>query len=618
MSDIPTIMATLPSLLPPTWAILQRQVMATLDAAVEPFASKYTRTDGELRWRDTLPGRDGLDDAYESFYNWPLLYLLGGEDHLLTRSIHHWNAINRQFARYGQVYREFERGYDWFHQGEGMLYFYFLCLAAPDLPSQRDRAARFAGLYLDEDDEAKNYDTRLKLVRAPHTGSGGPRWGFMDGEPSYDWSATMRPYGLPFHDIPDITDYDDLKDPELARRMGQAMADRLGIGDVPANLAITSLVTNAFCLTAEERYADWIIEYTEAWMERTAENGGLIPDTIGLSGKIGEDNNGKWYGGLYGWTWPHGFYNIGMAVTIAATNATVITGDTRYLNFARGQIDRLLELGEMRDNRLVVPHRHSDAGWFDYRPLDLHLPTTLWSLSHEPADWERLELLRSSSNEDWNEVRAQRNKHDDGHEAPWLNFLHDKNPTYPETMLRTMLGQISRRLELIRLDYTDLSEVDLHHWQRLNPVLTEGLIQLTLGGPAPVYNGGLLLTPLRYYDAGQRRPGLPSDVAALVHRTEKERVVVQLVNTSALAIRSVILQAGGLAEHRFTTVRYAERQSAYPGKAEQDAVEPLQLSERRLTINGKRFQVDLPPGHQITLEIGLQRLAQPPSYSQPW
>ena len=56
---------------------------------------------------------------------------------------------------------------------------------------------------------------------------------------------------------------------------------------------------------------------------------------------------------------------------------------------------------------------------------------------------------------------------------------------------------------------------------------TEALIQLTLGAPQLLYNGGLLLARLRYFDAQRRRPGLPPDVAALVETLEARRTVVQ-------------------------------------------------------------------------------------------
>src|SRR5574341_444188 len=132
-----TITATLPCLEPPAWAVLERRLFDALDASVSPYLGKYTRPDGSLIWRDRLPGRDGADDFYESFYNWPLQYLLGGGDELLALSRRQWESITRQLTALGLVHREYERGYDWFHQGESNLYFYFLCLADPRRPEHQ-------------------------------------------------------------------------------------------------------------------------------------------------------------------------------------------------------------------------------------------------------------------------------------------------------------------------------------------------------------------------------------------------------------------------------------------------------------------------------------------------
>ena len=104
-------------------------------------------------------------------------------------------------------------------------------------------------------------------------------------------------------------------------------------------------------------------------------------------------------------------------------------------------------------------------------------------------------------------------------------------------------------------DDTDPETWDVHHWQELNPVHTEALLQLTCGGPQIVYHGGLLHVRLRYYDAEAARPGLPPDVAALVDRIEGNRLRVQLVNTSPQHARRLVLQSGAFGEHRFTWAR---------------------------------------------------------------
>jgi len=296
-----TITATTPCWNPPAWAVLERKLIDVMNAAVYPFLEKYTQEDGTLIWRDTwYNSRDGADDFYESSYNWPLFYLLGGGDHLLTYGQRQWDAITRQLTKFGLVHKEYELGYDQFHQGESYIYFYFLCLADPTNPLNRERAQRFAGLYLNEDLEAPNYDPVHKIIRAPHNGSGGPRWGIMDGEPAYNWGPGMRVYGLPFHDLPGINHYDDLQDEAKARQMGEAMQQRMGQGDVAGNLIVTSLLANAYLLTGEAKYRDWIVDYVDAWMARAQQNGGLLPDNVGLSGQVGETLHGKWYGGLYG------------------------------------------------------------------------------------------------------------------------------------------------------------------------------------------------------------------------------------------------------------------------------------------------------------------------------
>ena len=84
----------------------------------------YVRADGSILWpthRD-FSGIDGLDDAYESFHNWSLFYLLDGSDHILEYSHCTWEGITRQFSCYElpMVVKEYEQGYDWMHQGEGI------------------------------------------------------------------------------------------------------------------------------------------------------------------------------------------------------------------------------------------------------------------------------------------------------------------------------------------------------------------------------------------------------------------------------------------------------------------------------------------------------------------
>lgn len=634
-----TIDATIPTS-PPAWAVLERQLFKVMDRSVHPFLERYTREDGTLIWRESFRGRDS-DDFYESFYNWPLLYLLGGGDHLLPLAVRQWDAVTRQLTDYGIVHKDYAQCVDQFHQGESDIYFYFLCLSDPARPEHVERGRRFAGFYLNEDPEALNYDAERKLIRAPLNGSGGPHRGFFDGAPSYGYSPGMARYGLPYEDVPGVRRCEDLKDPTLARRLGEAMQGRMGRGDVVANLSVTSLVTNAHMMTGEEKYQRWVIDYVDAWIERARGNGGLLPDNVGLSGQVGEYIDGKWYGGLYGWTWPHGFYNVCMAAIVAAADACLLTGDASYLDLPRAQMDRVMEQGVVRDLRacdmslpehwvgqflalgdrretFVVPYRYGDSGWFDHQPMSPIYPVSVWNLSMTPEDWERVEGLRRAEGYDWDLVFSFRTKEDAGHEQPYVRFLAGENPAYPEAILRASYGQVCRRLDQIREDREDLTRVNIHHWQQLNPVTTEALVQLTLEGPQIIYNGGLLMTRVRYFDAERKRPGLPPDVAALVEKLKADRTVLRLVNLSPFHTREVIVQAGAFGEHRFTDVRYDVRTSDHPGEVGSYAAPSVQCETRTVSAHDKRLRVRMPPATEIALGLGTERFVNRPSYDLPW
>jgi hypothetical protein len=629
-----TIQASVPAMNVPAWAVLQRRLFDELRAAAEIYLRKYTRDDGALIWRDTWNnGRDGVDDFYEAFLNWPLLYLLGGDDWFLEESQHEWDAITKQLEAMGAVRDEYELGYDQFHQSEHYTYFYFLCLADPANVKNIERAKRFADLYVEP--RFGNYDPAHRLIRAPHNGAGGPRWGFFDAEPHvYGWAPWMTPYGLPFDDVEGLSTLDDLRDDSKARRMGEVLHERYGKGDTAANLGVVSLIANAFVLTGDEKYRQWIEDYVGVWLQRAESNGGLIPDNAGLNGVVGEYLNGKWYGGLYGWQWPHGYYNIGMATIVAATGALLSTGDPRYVHLPRQVMDKVWSLGKTMpaqdvhgslahhfddqqhgvDEMFVVPYRHGDAGWFDWQPMSPIYPTALWNLTQTDEDWARIERIRLSEQYDWSRVMAHHNKEDSGHEQPWLRFLCGENDAYPEAILQASLSQVRRRMALIEHDHADLTQVNIHHWQQLNPVTTEALVQLTFGAPQPIYNGGLLVAPLRYFNGNSGRPGLPCDVAALVTQVSAGELTVQLVNVSTTEAREVILQAGSFGEHRFDAVAYNARLSEYPGRQTAYHAPDLDVAQHTETIDATRFKVALPAGCEITLKITMTRNVNAPSY----
>src|SRR5947209_8150210 len=175
-------------------------------------------------------------------------------------------------------------------------------------------------MYTGADPEAPNWDAERRMMRSPITGSKGPRF-----ENSWeDWAthrAILANYPPPFDDIPGVEGPRcDWNDDRVYGEVLQRLNARQMRGDVPLNLTATSLVTHAYLYTGEERFRQWVLEYLEAWEGRIARNDGLCPDNVGPSGEIGERMGGKWWGGYYGWQWPHGFMSIIQPLTIAAMN----------------------------------------------------------------------------------------------------------------------------------------------------------------------------------------------------------------------------------------------------------------------------------------------------------
>lgn len=587
---------------PPTWAILQRQLMDVMAHTARVFVDRYTRSDGTLIWRSEWPGMDGSDDGYESFHSFPLLYLLGGSSDLLDLARKEWDAVTWQFTEYGQVYREFDAYYDWMHHGESSILLYYLGLADPTSLKERQRAIRFAGFYTGEDPEARNYDTERRMIRSPITGSRGPRLK-MSAE---DWCThreILAGYPAPFEDIPGVegpvADWnDDRIFSEILRLMNQRMAK----GDVPLNLMATSLVTHAYLFMGEDRYREWVLDYVGAWRLRAEANGGIVPDNVGPRGHVGECLDGKWWGGYYGWRWPHGEKVLSEAVLVGASNAALVDGDVSHLDVIRAQLDALWALRKRVDDDWHLPTKHLDAGWSDYRPADPRLAILLWNVSMAEEDRARIERLGDSAS--WNRVLDTIGKGDQAHTLPWYQYITGRFPEYPERILQLDLDHVGRRMQAIRADDTDPATWDVHHWQDHNPVLCEGLVQTMLGCPQPVYHGGLLHAPIRYFDEETGRSGLPESVGALVESVDDARLVVTLANIDPVRSKRLVAQAGAFAEHLWEEAIEAGERGDEDGQ--------------RVTVDGPWLGVDLPPSGMIRLSLRMQRYARPPAYGFPW
>jgi len=581
---------------PPEWALWERFMLEGLYPAAIEYTRKYTRPDGTLIWREEWPGMDGSDDGYESFYNFPLYVALGGPMALDTLARHLWEGVTRQFTEYGQIYDEFDAGYDWMHHGESYTYLYFFGLTDPTNERFRELSLKFAEMYLGE--KWGNYDPEHKIIRSPLTGSKGPR--FVNT--AEDW-VTHRPilahYPLPYDDIPNIDNSLQWNDDDKFPYILEVINERMMRGDVPLNLASTSMIANAYMYTGEEKYKNWIESYVRAWMKRVEENGGFLPDNVGLTGKVGEYMNGNKWGGYYGWRWPHGLPNQMEATVIGGSNAYLVSGDSSYLELPYAVIQLVEDQAKMIDGQPHVPYRFDHRGWYDYWPMRPKYPTHLWYISRKESDWERAKRLTDPGQ--WNRTNYRKGKGDSENTAPWLGYLEGKNPNYPEEILKLNYEEVQRRLEALRNDTTTPDEQDVHHFFQHNPLILEGLVQLMLGAPNHIYHGGLLHASLRYFDPEQKRSGIPQHVAALVEGISTTGVSVKLVNLHPSKSIPVIIQGGMFGEHTIERVRQV-----------------INYPYQFWTVEDKYFQITLGPGTVCRLEIDLDRFSQTPGYAFPW
>jgi len=592
-----TLVITTP-MTPPAWALLERELLRANSEACERFAAKYLDERGYLLHTPRWGTLDGPDDAIETFYNWTLLHALGGSDavlHLLKKAYEghlkqymELRTTKTELARNGAYYKEFITQSDWFHTGEGMRGFMFLGLSDPADERFRARMRRFAGLYMNEDPEAPNYDPQHRIIRSLWTGSKGP---MLRKATTYDWVGDPVPGR--FHLLHSPAGRREMLDlPAFYSRMLAHCDEYLdSVGDHPLNLAATNLALNAYMLTHDKKYRDWVLEYVNAWKERIAANGGNIPTNIGLDGKIGGEYGGKWYKGTYGWNFTifdgeieqtahRNTFDSGAWPGFG--NAHLLTGDPAYIATLRRQLDNLYAQQKTVDGKVMIPHMYGDPRGHRYSGQESWYQ---WTTNLFPNRLTEI-YLWSGDRKDLERVPK----------TDWIAFLEGQQADYPEKALRAELAAIRATVEAMRRDPTT-PDTRLADWlMSFNPARTDALVKLTLGGYL-TGNIWTLHSRVRYFDPARRRSGLPDAVAALVEKLSAESVTLSLVNIDVVQPRTVLVQAGAYGEHQFAGAT---------------------LSGRAVALDAPYVAMRLEPGCGARLELRMKRYANQPTLARPW
>ena len=566
---------------PPEWALLERELIKAQSQACRQFFDRYFDERGYLLCVPRWGGDDGPDDAAENILNWTMLHALGGPDEVLEMYRTAWEGHLRQYteartvevplARDGMYYREFPVMFDWFHHGEWLSAFVLQGLSEPRNAGYLDRSRRYAGLYMNEDPLAQNYDPEHRIIRSMFNGSRGP---LLRKATALDWAG-------------DPIELDGRFKPGYGGRTFQEMLDHFKdytdvVGDHPLNLGATTLAFNAYALTGEPSYKEWMLEYVDAWVERTEANGGIIPTNIGLDGSIGGECDGKWYGGVYGWGFTVEVPQTGEKVNRAAFsravfgfgNALLMTGEQRYVDVWRQMLKTVNSSATKVNGRTLYPHMYGDQGWYDFKPerysegaREVHY----WSMDSQDLDL--------------------------GAADRWTAYLNGTDPAYPVDALRRDFSVLREKVEEMHRDDMTPDTRMSDDLNLINPVTVDALSQLMLGGLPPGRQGSPLHCRLRYFDPERRRAGVPADVGALVEGMTGDDTTLSLVNLSQVDARTVVVQGGAYAEHQLLSAT---------------------IGGQEINIGHPWFTVRLAAGSGATVTLRMERYANRPTLVHPW
>jgi hypothetical protein len=266
--------------------------------------------------------------------------------------------------------------------------------------------------------------------------------------------------------------------------------------------------------------------------------------------------------------------NLHHLVLTGFGNAVLLSGEQRYVDVWRKQIDAVNANARQIDGQTLYPRMHGDQGWYAFSPEKYsHGALAVYYWSMDPDDLARVPA------------------------SGWLDFLAGRNPGYPVEALKHDLETIRHKVAGQRADETTPDTRLADDPMKYNPATVATLVNLMLGGLHPGHQGSPLHCRVRYFDPLQRRAGLPEEVAALVEKLTADSVVLTLVNVNQSDERLVLVQAGAYGEHQFTCI---------------------ELPDRTVELGATSFAVRLAPGAGQRIVLRMRRYVNRPTMWPPW
>ena len=87
----------------PDWALLEQKLLKANSDAIDLFAQRYLDSRGYLLHTPRWGTLDGPDDAIETYFNWTLLYALGGSEYVLN---HYRSGMEGNLLQYNELRKE--------------------------------------------------------------------------------------------------------------------------------------------------------------------------------------------------------------------------------------------------------------------------------------------------------------------------------------------------------------------------------------------------------------------------------------------------------------------------------------------------------------------------------